>query len=171
MKILIWVSIFAFVSCSNMSKNLTKEGTLVMADGRYENESWGDDLEFKRFSWYQELSLIFELMLVEITDDSKFFQWFSISEKRVLESCRKQFLVLSYSLDSKRISQQILWAKAMEQGFENIVVPNFRSHLKLHPDYIPSNLNLYTTRVLCQKDQNQRLSLSFPGYSTIQLIE
>ncbi len=157
-------------SCSNLSKNTIYEGTFDVKSGVHQNVSWEDALVFKRTSWFQEATLLFDLMLVSVDSGSPFYHWFSSDEKSLLGQCEKNYVVLAYALNSKKLSNREFVAQAEDSGFEEIKLPSFKSHLSLHPVFTRQSLRLYKVYGLCQKKAaigQKKLIVRFPGYREV----
>lgn len=167
-KFVIMLSVLFLSSCSNLSKNMIKHGDFYINNGRGNNEVWKEDLKLKRFSWYSELTLLFDTMYGEIDDSSKFINWFSQDEQRRLASCSKKFLTVNYSLDD-RITHQMYENSLKEYGYEKVVAQNFEKSLRSHPDFSEHILSLYKISIFCAKSPSTKVMVSFPSFDTITL--
>ncbi len=157
-------------SCSNLSKNLVKEGEFSIKSGVHHNLKWDENLEFSRYSWYHELTLLFDVMVTSVDEKSPFFNWFSTSEKVQMEQCDDVMIVVSYALDSKKISRRMLSNEIEKFGYEEILIPTFAKSFNLHPDHEKQSLQLYKTTAFCHKgeaDKRERVSVRFPSYKEI----
>lgn len=159
-----------FVSCSNLSKNLVKEGDFSISSGRVGKYKWNDSLNFKRVSWYHELTLLLDMMYVKIDEKAPFYNWFSLDEKTRISNCSEKLLVISYALDSDRLSQVMLRNKIKDYGYEDIAIPHFSKSLKSHPDFERLSLTLYKVDLFCKKSkQVDDMFITFPNYDEIKL--
>ena len=144
-------------SCSSpgggsSSKNFVKKGTFYLVGGRFEQLQWQDKLSFKRVSWYHELTLLFDMMLSEWKGDSKFSYWLSPAEQDIVERCHRFYLLLSYATDSGDINHAMFNQIMKNNGLNLIEMPNFRTSLRLHPDFASNSLRHYQVHGLCQKN-------------------
>lgn len=161
---------FILVSCSNiMSKNMISEGTFKIRGGVFQNVEWKDGLPFKHVGWYKELTLMFDLMITRLDRSSPFHDWLSNSEKELLASCRDSYVVMTYSLDSERITNTMFLENAKRSGYEKVSLNKFLEHLRMHPDYDSHSLRLYDVFGLCRKTEgpDQKLSIRFPGFKEV----
>lgn len=156
-------------SCSLTGRNLVQENNFELAGGSIGSVSWDDELELKRFSWYQEMTMVFDVLIGEITPDSKFYNWFSTSEKVSLKRCSKSYLALYYSSASEVISKKSFLKQVKEQGLDQFILNDFTSALKLHPQYISNSFQLYDVAVLCSKDNlASTFSFEFPNFKSVK---
>lgn len=155
---------------SNLSKNMVKEGTFNLRGGVQGEKKWEESHVFDRMSWYQELTLYFDIIYSQIEANSPFYNWFSESERRRTRKCQELFVVISYSLDSNKISSKDFMEQLSQQGYKEISLTNFEKNLRLHPDYGELSFNLYKIHGFCKKAKKGKktkgANLLFPGYHT-----
>lgn len=157
-------------ACSHYSDNFIKEGKYVLSEGIYKRKIWKTKLTFKRYSWYKEITMRYDLLLSPFDQFSKFNHWFSSSELKRIKQCTKAYIGLSYSLDTDLISSNDLFLQYKKYGYEKISIPNFARELKAHPDSTINSLNLYQAFVLCHHTTPvQDEIVYFPGYQSIKL--
>ncbi len=166
MKIIFSIIIFSILtSCSNLSKSIVEEGTFEISNGIFADKKWKEDLSFQRYSWYQELTLQFDLMVTKIPAQSSFNFWFSQEELTALSSCRDARIILAYSLDTKIIPYSSLYIQLDKSGYSRIELPEFKRQLMQHPDSSMNSLRLYHVLGFCKKTENtNQLLINFPGY-------
>ena len=153
-------------SCSNLSKNTVKEGTYHVRNGSFANKQWDDDLVFKRTSWYHELTLHFDLMLVPIAPQSSFNFWFSKVELEDVHKCGDFRILLAYSLDTKAIPYSLLNEQLEIAGFKKIDISEFKKHLLQHPDSEMNSTKLYQVYGICRESKDLKpLIINFPGFN------
>lgn len=156
-----------FISCSSQSKNMISTGELVFKSGVSKNQKWDDSLVFVRKSWYKEFNLMFDLLYRKIDLNGPFSQWYSSSEKEVINSCSDALLVVSYYLDSKKISYSMFKEQMKNAGYEEFALEQFGQNLRLHPDYDSLSLTLHKVHGFCRKGTalDAELRVAFPGFS------
>ena len=162
-KVLILVFMLA-LGCSSLSKNMVKSGDFTVSGGRSKTLEWEQNLEFVRFSWFQELTLLFDVMFVEVGKDDPFQNWFSDFEKEEISKCDEFLGVLSYSLDPDKISHKLFQAEMKDNGFSKMEIPTFRSSMRTHPDYEGLSLKNYHVGGFCRKTAREETVISFPGF-------
>lgn len=161
---------FIILSCSTMSKNFIKKGSLQLNGGVYLDKQWSDSLFFKRVSWHQELTLLFDLLSTRVDKKSSFHYWFSKHEQEAVAQCGDFLVVLSYALDSERISTAMFVEQMQYNGYERISIPHFAASLKLHPDFERHSLKLYRIYGLCKKHHDQKsIIVSFPSFNNTRI--
>ena len=163
------ISIFIF-SCSNFSTNLVRRGELPLKGGRYGNQEWNQVLPFKRLSWYQGMTLVFDLLYTKVEQGSPFYRWFSQSERETLEQCQDHYVVMSYELDSQNISRRKFLNKVEKFGHRRIYLGHFERYIQTHPGGESLSLSLYRTYGLCsRRHQKNDVILDFPGFKQVRL--
>lgn len=171
--ILISLISLSLTSCGSMSKNLVKTGDASFQGGTYKQSKWDESLDFKRYSWFQELSLLFDLLVAEVPSDSAFRQWFSASEQTIINGCQDFRVVMTYFLDSSRISETMLWSQAAQAGYERVSLGHFGPYLKLHPQYNRQSFHLYHVEGLCLPKgggpSSTGFTVNFPNYSEVKV--
>lgn len=157
------------LSCGNMTKNFVKKGDALIKGGTAGNESWNESLKFQRISWYSELNLIYDAFLTKIEKDSHFWQWFSKNEQRRLNKCKNVYVLISFSLDSDRISHAMFTNQILRDGLSAVVTNDFDLALSNHPDYNKFFLSLYKTKTLCGTRDIGDIEIAFPNFRTRKL--
>ncbi len=153
-------------SCSNLTKNTVKEGTYLIRNGSFANKQWDDDLVFQRTSWYHELTLQFDLMLVPIAPQSSFNFWFSKVELEDVHKCGDFRVLLAYSLDTKIIPYSMLNEQLEIAGYKKIELSEFKKHLLQHPDSEMNSTKLYQVYGICRDSKDlKQLTINFPGFN------
>ena len=161
--------VFFLISCSSISQNLIKKGNAPLSHGQAAEKHWDSEMPLKRVSWYTELTMIFDLFYVDAKNINEFENWYSDFEKRTLDKCEQSYLTFVYELDDRRYSKLAFFQDMREQGFEVLEVPNFKSHLILHPDYEELSFGLYEVKLLCSKTKGQELRVILPSYQVVRL--
>ncbi len=164
------VLLLVLSGCGNLSKNITREGTYYIRNGAFADKTWDEDLQFRRTSWYHELTLQFDLMMTPITPQSSFNFWFSKAELEDVQKCGDFRLALVYSLDTKVIPYSLLNEQLERSGFKKIELLEFKKHLLSHPDSEMNSTRLYQVYGLCRDAKELKpLVLNFPGFNEISL--
>ncbi len=159
-------------SCSGLNRNQVATGRLDFSGGLYRSQEWSEALAFKRYSWFEDLTLAYGLLLAPIDSQSPFQNWFSPAEKEALENCQKSIIVLNYA---RRPIYQGLFLQQMERwGYTKANLTHFSRHLKAHPSYTYSGLQLYRAYALCFKADGRpheegEPTIHFPGFRSIKI--
>lgn len=154
------------VSCSNLSKNSVQVANMPLRNGTFNDKVWKEDLDFKRVSWYHELTLQFDVLFANISPQSSFNFWFSKEELDQMASCFDSKVVLAYSLDTKEIPYSTLYDQLEKSGYSRFDLMSFKKHLLAHPDSQINGFRLYHIFGICKKeDDHKSLIINFPGYS------
>lgn len=173
MKLILSISLMLLItSCSSLSKNMTKSGDFVIKNGNHKDISWDEDLKFDRYSWYHEWTLLLDVMMAEVDKNSSFYNWFSRSEKGLLNRCSDAYITMSYHLDPDRISQKMFLAEMQKLGYEKIITPRFSKAMELHPDHESQSLQLYKSYVLCRErvpSMKLAKTVTLPSFSQVKI--
>ncbi|OIQ19099.1 MAG: hypothetical protein BM556_07390 [Bacteriovorax sp. MedPE-SWde] len=169
-KFILLVSIAALTSCASLNKNMTKVGTAKIRGGIYKNTKWDSSLEFKRVSWFQELTMLYDVIYTEIPEESSFRTWFSRDERRRLKDCGQVFLSMNYSYTSEKISHSLFKAQMRDHRYEHVVAPDFTRSLKMHPDFQQLSLSLHKVNLYCRKNKlEDPIFINFPNFEELKL--
>lgn len=153
------------ISCANQSKNLVVKDNIDLKGGVFQKKEWREKLNFKRVSWYNGLTLIFDGQLAELTPNSQFYNWTSEYEKRTIANCSTFYVAMIYSLSRRKISENMFIQEMKRNGFVKIQLPEFHSNLRLHPDFEKFSLQLYDVFGFCNKlEKKKAISIRFPGF-------
>lgn len=162
----LFLTFLFFTACANLSKNTVREGDFLVKNGAAGDKIWKENLNFKRVSWYHELTLQFDLMLGSITPQSSFNFWFSSDELEVIGKCEDFRIVLAYSQDTKIIPYSYLNEQIEKSRYKKIELISFKKQFFQHPDSEMNSLRLYQVYGICRTDKTDKpLIFSFPGYS------
>jgi hypothetical protein len=157
--------------CASSTKNFVSKDELFFKGGVYKTKEWRKEgLTFKRYSWYQDMSLLYDVLVSPIEKTSPFYSWLNESEKKWAGSCEEFYITLSYALDSKKISH-IMFQNAYKQaGFEKVLLSNYSDHMRLHPKFVDHSLHLYSIYGLCRKaGAGEPFKVAFPSFKEITL--
>jgi hypothetical protein len=164
------------MGCSSQSKNFTKDGQLKLRGGVYGSEQWSQSLAFERYSWFHELTLLFDVLIVKGDQLGPFDSWLSASELSQSRNCEEFNIVLVYGSDSDKISEHTFFEQTRLYGYDRQHIADFGSHLKLHPDFERLSLQLYKPYGLCKKNlafdsasTPTTLRLNFPGFKEVTI--
>ena len=155
-------------SCSRLTRNMVKKGEFEIRNGSLKNETWKGKILFKRTSWFQELNMLYDVLLWRVNGKSKFYSWFSKNEHSKITNCTDFFIVLTYQMDSSKISHGMFYRQMKNFNYELINVHNFYNNMKFHPDFTENSLSLYRFEGLCLRGNNERndVVISFPGFES-----
>ncbi len=172
MKLFFLLLIFFQVSCSSLSKQLITHGEFSINSGVYGRASWNDSLYFKRISWFHEFTLLFDMNIAKLTKNSKFKNWLSPNEKDEISSCNEFYVALTYSGNDEKISQRMFLEEMNRVGFKKVLINNFRTHLRLHPDFDKYSLDQYKLYGFCysQEVDLNKIDINLPGFATAELV-
>lgn len=159
-----------FISCSNLSQRVTKQGGIDFTGGVSKDKRWEDALELKRQTWFYELSIVYDALYFTIDKTSPFYQWLSTDEKSDLSQCRKFLVAITYKNPTHAFSAQVLSRDLLKAGFLSISTPNFTENIKNHPDYRKWDLNYHRVQTYCQSNSKDNTAkVNVPGFQEVSL--
>lgn len=157
------------LSCSSMSQTYVKQGEFQLKGGKKGDQNWNSSIELNHVSWFQELTLIFDVYYLDTNKLNDFSFWFSRFEKNLLSSCKTSYISLVYDLIDTRYSKKEFYQHLREQGFEVLEIPQFKSHIALHPDYEELSFNLYEAKLLCHKQSKKKFAkVTLPSFQVVR---
>jgi hypothetical protein len=168
--------IFLFLcSCSTLSKNMTKEGIFSINGGRALDQGWDESLIFRRISWYVELNIVFDLMVGKVSKNSKFYNWFSDSDKQIINNCSELYMLITYSSDSANSSSKSELLHQLENNQIKLVrLRSFTDNFHMHPSARINFLDKYSVDGICltqgQVTKLKSSKVSFPGFNQVSLL-
>lgn len=156
------------IGCSNLTKNMTKNGSFVVRNGTYADKTWKENIVFERYSWFQEMSLQYDIMIARIAPNSSFNFWFSADELKEVNECADFRLLMLYTLDSKKIAHSSFFEQAEAANFSRLEIMTFKKQLLMHPDSTENSLNLYQVYGLCKKTKDLKpIMVNFPSFQEV----
>jgi len=169
-KLLLSILLLSLGACSNLTKNNVKEGDFKVRNGQSADKTWKETLIFKRLSWYQELTMQYDLMLASVEGASEFRNWFSPDEISQVNKCNDFKVVIAYSFDTKVLPYSYFNRQLDLADYKKIEIPEFAKKLRQHPDSSEFSLNLYTIYGICKtSNTNKPLELELPGYLRVSI--
>lgn len=175
MKVLNLLALLFFVSCSSLSKNAIRQGDTKFSGGVYKDETWSSDLTFKRYSWFNELTLLLDVLVADVQPFDPFHQWFSLQEKDTMKGCANFRVVMAYALDTTKLSETDFVNQAQKVGYEKVSLPHFKSYLRLHPEYDRQSFQLYDIFGLCQRRgasaelEGSKIPVALPSFPEVEI--
>lgn len=170
MKNILMVCLICLVSsCSSLSKNMKKEGELTLRGFKLQESETKEELILKRYSWYQGLTLDFELLMSSIKKDSDFYKAFTLEEQKTLSKCDAVYIAFTYELTGKRLSRGHLLTQLQSVGLNDVVTPDFAKEMRMHPDFSGESLQLYRFHTFCSSEGKLETFINFPGFSSFQI--
>ncbi len=163
------ISLLFLIACSSMSDKNAYVDSVKFDGGRLKQLVWKEKLEFKRVSWFSQSHLEFDTFIAELKKDSKFTAWLSGSEKKYLNQCDKLFISMSTSNFSKVLTDAMYMSEMKTNNFNEVIPTRFIEHLKMHPDYVRWNLNMYKPRMLCADKNVDIITINFPSFKTMKI--
>jgi len=167
--IVICIASLMVVSCAHLSDTIVKKGSWSIEGGKFDDKKWNDILSFRRVSWFQELTLVYDVFVADYRQDSNFNNWFSSFEKKQIEKCENFFIVVNYSQDSSKISHELFYQQMKQQGLEKIMIGGFFENFKMHSSYSAMSLKQYEVHGFCGLNNNG-ISIVFPGFNRVDVI-
>tara|TARA_Y100001970_G_C14210947_1_gene846875 strand:+ start:1600 stop:2055 length:456 start_codon:yes stop_codon:yes gene_type:complete len=147
-----------------------KEGEFTLKEGRLLEKKWQDKIIFKRYSWYKDLSLNFEILLGEIKRDSNFYSWVLPETKEIIKKCNKLFVSLFYYPSKHKKFYKLMNKKLDKKGLKKVRLKRVEENLKMHPDLDQFFYHNYTNQFFCSESKkNKTIIVQFPGFKIVKI--
>ncbi len=147
-----------------------KEGNFSLKGGRFLEKKWQNKIIFKRYSWYKDLSLSFEILLGEIKKDSNFYSWISPENKEEIKKCEKLFISLIYYPDKHKKLYKLISQKLDKKGLKRVNLKRMEENLKMHPDLDQFFYHDYKNQFFCSKvKEHLKINIQLPGFKIAKL--
>ena len=169
MKLLLVTMLF-LLSCSvhKTRKNFVA-GEIAIDGGSYQNLEWKDEMKFKRYSWFNEASMKYDILLSELKNSSKFATWMGRDRSKLL-NCRKLLVGLVYTDINAKYGKPYLISQFEKFGYGNIVMVDFNSHFEAHHSFKDWQLSEHKIVGFCKKDDNSKnVEIDIPGFGVKEL--
>lgn len=168
-KILALICILTITGCSSLSQNFIKTGKLQVNGGVHEKKKWNDSIQFDRYSWFHELTMLYDVLIAEFDPKSPFSNWFSKKQLANISDCSSFKLLMVYTLDSSKVPTRSVLSTLEKHGYRPVSVSNFKESLNLHPDVEKLSLQLYNIYGYCKKlpTKNAPMFVSIPSFPEV----
>ena len=155
-----------FVSCSvHDSRRNFAEGEITFSGGMYQNSSWKENMTFKRYSWYSEATMVYDLLLHKLDKTSKFAEWLD-RDKSLIENCNHIYIALIYSARNTDLKPIYFAGEFEKVGYERHTLTDFSDNLFAHHAYRDWRLFSHKLFGFCKKDLNTNpIKIRVPGFS------
>lgn len=169
MKFLLLSFIF-LLSCSvNKTRRNFITGEVIIDGGSYQNLTWKEQLKFKRYTWFNEASMKYDILLTQVTNSSKFATWMGRDRSKLL-NCRKLMIGLIYTDHNSAFSKPHIVSQFEKTGYSDLILVDFNTHLKSHHSYRDWKLSEYKVVGFCKKDENTNVvKIDIPGFGIKEL--
>lgn len=167
MRFLFNLYLLIFLAGCATHQNFGFESNVAIKGGVFQDDSWTDALVFKRYSWNHDLTLYYDAYLSLINPKSPFMAWFSSGNQTLIQkNCPSFIVALLYNFDDRKISHHHLEKEMDKQGFEQVVIDQFKYYLSSHPDFEVLNLANYKITGFCSKrdSSNLKVFIDFPSF-------
>lgn len=156
-----------FTSCAHRAYNQIVEGHIKMTSGVYKDKQWIESWEFKRISWYHGANVAFELVISPLDANSPYRNWLELDSQAVA-SCKSLLISFQYSVGPQKISYALVNEQMKSNGYNEVVLTNFFTQLRMHPDMEQMRLKMYQLKAYCNNsnDIKNELNIFLPGYQT-----
>ena len=147
-----------------------KEGRFYLKGGRFLEKKWQDKIIFKRYSWYKDLSLSFDLLLGEFKKDSGFYSWVSPNIRTKIKKCEKLFISFIYYPSKHKMFYQLVSNTLDKKGLKKVKLEEVEENLKMHPDLDQFFNHNYINQIFCSKvKKTLEIETQLPGFENVKI--
>ncbi|MAW07875.1 MAG: hypothetical protein CME61_06280 [Halobacteriovoraceae bacterium] len=167
-KIIKNLALILLISCAGNSISYLKEGTFTISEGRSGSKSWSGDLKFKRYSYLNGMTMIFDVIATDELSSNEFLNWFSGEERKDLDECPYPFFIGLFSgrdfeMDSDDLLSQVIGEDGLILGSYE-----FMKNFSFHPVYKKNSFNVYRFELVCFQEKKD-LEILVPGFKSIKV--
>jgi len=148
--IVLVLSLMIFSACSSYStkKNITKS-VISFNGGSFDDFEWDSSLDFNRTSWFNGITMSYDILIAKIEKKSKFSKWFDGSEKEYLDQCKSIYITAAYNKLGETSNSAYIKNEIESSGLKHISVSGFARHLKSHPNFQAWHLSFHKISAYC----------------------
>lgn len=171
MKLLIILLLTSIVSCaSNQSRRPVFRSEVVLKGGDYQDKNWKEKIVFKRISWFQDATLMQEILVADLKKGSPFEAWLG-GQKLEYDRCNQFFVSLLYADINASPKENHLSAELKGNKLSEQAILDFSRQLKAHPAFVDYKLQSHKIVGWCHQGTSNlgELMVTLPGYKTQKL--
>ncbi len=170
MKLLpLWLA-FIIIGCAGVNKtrrNLVKS-KITINGGLFHEKEWKEKLVFKRYSWFAETIMHYDILVAKLDEKSPFRVWL---EKDVYktEDCSEFEVGLFYAkLRSQGVSY--LTSQLEKAGRRVSILPDFAANIRAHYNMEDWELTRHKVFGICKKAGGKKsVNVYIPGFETYKI--
>jgi hypothetical protein len=173
MKLLLSLLFLASGCAAYKTYNQTARGKVKLRGGVYKDQSWNENLVFKRMSWYHGMTLYYDALLWRADPSSPFVKWFSPAELEYFTKCESLIVSVTYSADPSKISHVDFREQMKINGYDDVVINTFSAYLRTHPQAQDWGFFNYKFMGYCKRAPSRAggpgLIINFPSFSQLEV--
>lgn len=172
MKLILMVCIVLFGGCSSLNNlNKNTHSKLILKSGKSKELTWSDSLSFTRNSWYDGVTLKYDILYTKLTKNSPFSNWIGQVEREQFEKCESYYIMLVYSQFSQSASRSELMTNFDIVGLKRISTPVFESHFRNHSFNNFWKLHRHSLYGICKTKDLSSIEVAIPNFTTVKVLE
>ena len=161
-------TLLLFISCGSNSISYVKEGSFTIKEGREGINHWDKELKFKRLSFLNGMTMVFDVLVSQSLRETEFKKWFSDREKKDIEKCAYPIYIGIFSgrdflMDTDDVLNEVL----KEEG-KILSSYGFIKNFSFHPSFKRNSFNIYRFEAICF-EKEKKLELIVPGFEVVHL--
>ena len=86
--------------CGNLSKNQITHSSFILKNGYFQGRPIKTELVFKRYSWFKEATLMYDIRIAPISQEAPYFQWLAYYSQQDVKKCPQFYIALFYEKSS-----------------------------------------------------------------------
>lgn len=157
-----------FFSCGSNSISYVKEGSFTVKEGRKGINHWDKQLKFKRLSFLNGMTMVFDVLVSQNLKDTDFKKWFSDREKKEIENCTYPIYVGIFSGRDFLMDTDDVLNEVLKKEGKILSSHGFIKNFSFHPSYKRNSFNIYRFEAVCFEEE-KKLDLIVPGFEAVYL--
>lgn len=155
------------LSCASSSRKITSESEVVIKGGVFNDLQWNDELRFKRYSWYNDASMEYDILITKLDTSSKFYNWIG-NDKNLLKDCAEFYVALLYADIHAQSGVSFLRQQFEAKNFKALTLIAFRENLEAHHNFQDWRLQSYKIMGFCSSTKKGRkIEIHVPGHRPV----
>ncbi len=164
--------VLAILACGHLNQNFVKKGIFSFDGGKYKGQTWSDQLTFDRYTWYRQISMMYDLLWYKVDPTSPFYVWFSDNEKQKISECARFYVtvIYSYVANNGGISHREFYDQMALNQLEEYALVDFNRELRSHPEYTRWVMKSHKVTGFCDRGTtNEPILIQFPSQDRLSI--
>ena len=161
-------SMLLFSGCASNTISYVKSGEFVLSEGRSGIKIWDKDLKFKRTSYLNGMTMVFDILISDSLKGSPFVSWLSNESQNEMKNCEYPFIVGIFSGRDFKVNNHDVFKQVLKESGRFLDSYDFVRNFSFHPSYSRNSFNIYRFELVCL-DIEQPVLITLPGFETIRV--
>lgn len=164
--------IFLCVSCAGVLKrNVVTHSDIVFRGGTFHDQRWEEELVFRRVSWFDEITMLYDFAYARIDENNPFVSWLG-KERLSIAECDQFYAVLIYTKRNSVANTSFLKDQFTRAGYDEMILVDFADEVRSHQGFKDWRLSQHKILGLCRRaEAKSPISLHLPGFDSVSVFD